>query len=98
MSCSSSHSINWSPNPSENMFQLLIHPDSVFYVLLRESLQDDIINKPQSPRHHEKASGINSSNSSTPPFCLIDKGGGSGVANKAAEWADLPVKGQRVKR
>lgn len=34
-------------NPGENMLQLLVRPDSVFYVLLRESPPDDILNEPQ---------------------------------------------------
>lgn len=34
-------------NPCENMIQLLVHPDNVFYALLRESPPDDILNEPQ---------------------------------------------------
>lgn len=33
-------------NPGENMLQLLVHPDSVFYMLLTESPTDDIRNEP----------------------------------------------------
>jgi len=46
MSCFSSHFSKLAYNPNENMLQLLIHPDSVFYALLRESPRHDILNEP----------------------------------------------------
>ena len=82
MSCSSSHSVNWARNPGENTLQLLVHPDGVFYALLRESPLDDTLNEPcRKPLSSLEGPGgktARTASHSTPPFRLIDREDGVG--------------------
>lgn len=64
-------------NPGENMLQLLVHPDSISYVLLRESPADDILNeprrKPLSSLEGPRAKPGPAASCSTPPLSLTGR-------------------------
>ncbi len=83
------------------MLQLLVHPDSVFYVLLRESPPDDILNEPRrKPLSSLEGPGGNCSDCFLldPALAFDRQRRWSGLANETAEWAALPIRGQETQR
>lgn len=66
-------------------------------MLLRESLPDDILNEPRR-KPLSSLEGPRGETSRAPDSALrFDRQrGGSGVANEAAEWATLSIRGQET--